>query len=86
MKILTNRYIKTRCQFLDNLPQYNYNQGRVVGGGDTEKLGSILMNAMLREVPQFCDPSTKDDWSLQAHQQVNSFNKKLYLFIVLVNI
>lgn len=59
------RYMKRRCHFLDNLPAYNYNQG-----GNTLKLGSTLMNAMLKEVPQFCDPSTKEDWSLQAHQQV----------------
>ena len=66
---IDHRYIKRRCQFLDNLPQYNYNQ-IVPGGNDTSKLGSTLMNAMLKEVPQFCDPSTKEDWSLQAHQQV----------------
>ena len=58
--------MKRRCQFLDNLPAYNYNQG-----GATSKLGSTLMKAMLKEVPQFCDPSTKEDWSLQAHQQVH---------------
>ena len=67
-----NRYIKRRCQFLDNLPQYNYNAGRGLDGSDTRRLGSTLMNAMLNEVPQFCDPSTKEDWSVQAHQQVSN--------------
>ncbi|XP_019857334.1 PREDICTED: uncharacterized protein LOC109585637 [Amphimedon queenslandica] len=64
------KYIKRRCYFLDNLPQYNYNAGRSLDGSDTRKLGSTLMNAMLNEVPQFCDPSTKEDWSIQAHQQL----------------
>lgn len=66
------RYIKRRCLFLDNLPQYNYNQGRGTGGGDTKKLGSTLMNAMLKEVYQFCDPLTKKNWFSQAHQQVGN--------------
>ena len=62
--------MKRRCQFLDNFPAYNYNQGIGPKGGNTKKLGSTLLNAMLKEVIQFCDPSTKEDWSLQAHQQV----------------
>ena len=62
--------MKRRCEFLDNFPGYNYNQGRGPDGGDTRQLGSTLMKAMLKEVPQFCDPSTKEDWSMQAHQQV----------------
>ena len=62
--------MKRRCQFLDNFPAYNYNQGSGPKEGNTRKLGSTLLNGMLKEVAQFCDPSTKEDWSLQAHQQV----------------
>ena len=63
--------MKRRCQFLDNFPAYNFNQGRGPNGENTTKLGSTLMKAMLKEVEQFCDPSTKEDWSLKAHQQVD---------------
>ena len=59
-----------RREFLDNFPGYNFNQGEGLDGSNTKQLGSTLMNAMLKEVPQFCDPSTKGDWSIQAHQQV----------------
>lgn len=70
--LLCCRYIKRRCLFLDNLPQYNFNQGRDIYDNDTKKLGSTLMNAMLKEVSHFCDPSAKEDWSKQAHQQVGN--------------
>ena len=63
--------MKRRCQFLDNFPAYNYNQGKGTKGEDTTKLGSTLMKAMLKEVEEFCDPSTKENWSLKAHQQVD---------------
>ena len=65
-----------RCQFLDDLPQYNYNEGIQVAGShtgletNTKKLGSTLMNAMLKEVYQFCNPKAQVNWSGQAHQQV----------------
>ena len=62
--------MKRRCQFLDNFPAYKYNQGRGPKGGNTKKLGSTLLKAMLKEVLQFCDPSTKEDWSIEARQQV----------------
>ena len=66
--------MKRRCQFLDSFPGYNYNQGIGPNGENTKKLGSTLMQVMLKEVEQFCDPSTKEDWSLRAHQQVIMIN------------
>ena len=66
--------MKRRCQFLDNFPGYNYNQGIGPNGENTKNLGSTLMEAMLKEVEQFCDPFTKEDWSSQAHQQVIKIN------------
>ena len=68
--------MKRRCDFLDRLPAFNYN----MGGGeyispetkeytDTTKLGSTLMEAMLSEVSDFCDPSIKKKWAIKAHQQ-----------------
>ena len=71
--------MKRRCQFLDTLPAFNYN----TGGGEytddeqgkrivtnTQQLGSTLMNAMLKEVSDFCDPDIKENWSVKPHQQV----------------
>ena len=71
--------MKRRCDFLDQLPAFNYNTG--VGEylvdefgnkmqTNTKSLGSTLMHTMLREVSDFCDPSIKENWSLKAHQQV----------------
>ena len=37
----------------------------------TRKLGSTLMNAMLKEVGDFCDPDIKENWSVKPHQQVS---------------
>lgn len=62
--------MKRRCQFLEEFPSYNYNQGEGPNGADTRELGSTLMNAMLKEVTEFCDLSSKENWSLKAHQQV----------------
>ena len=62
--------MKRRCEFLDNFPGYNYNQGRGPDGADTRELGSTLLTAMLKEVNEFCDQSSKEDWSRHAHQQV----------------
>ena len=72
--------MKRRCQFLDTLPAFNYNTGageytddgqgkRIVT--NTQQLGSTLMNAMLKEVSDFCDPDIKENWSVKPHQQVN---------------
>ena len=70
-----------RCKFLDSLPAFNYNPGRGVNPDDlgkspgegvkrntnTEKLGSTMMRTMLKEVHEFCDPSTDTQ---KSHQQV----------------
>ena len=73
------RYMKRRCAFLDNLPAFNYNSGYgeyqrnergVMMPTDTRKLGSTLMETMLKEVSDFCDPAIKENWSLKPHQQV----------------
>ena len=37
---------------------------------DTSKLGSTIMETMLSEVSDFCDPSIKENWLLKPHQQV----------------
>ena len=71
--------MKRRCTFLDNLPAFNYNAGYGEYTGpkgqrqttDTRYLGSTLMQTMLKEVTDFCDPSTKESWSQKAHQQVS---------------
>lgn len=67
-----------RCQFLDRCPAFNYNQG--VGEidnckgirTDTTALGSSLMDTMLNEVSDFCNPAIKENWSCHPHQQVSS--------------
>ena len=68
-----------RYNFLDHLPAFNYNtgvgecmknsQGEQVRT-DTRTLGSTLMEAMLKEVSDFCDPAIKENWSINPHQQV----------------
>ncbi len=70
------RYMKRRCKFLDNLPAFNYNTGcgEYVKGRritDTRHLGSTLMETMLKEVSDFCDPAIKEGWSQRPHQQVS---------------
>lgn len=64
---------------MDNLPAFNYNYGggRYKQKGtahkievDTSKLGSTLMNSMLKEVEHFCDPKQIGDWARDPHQQV----------------
>ena len=77
-----DRYMKRRCIFLDNLPHFNYNtgigessDGSVPGDlqyTDTSKLGSTLMEAMLKEVSHFCNPEIKTTWSSKSHQQVSN--------------
>ena len=64
--------MKRRCNFLENFPGYNYNQGIDLDGANTEQLGSTLMTAMLKEVNKFCDQSSKEDWSQNSHQQVHN--------------
>ena len=68
------RYMKRRCDFLDNLPQFNYNAGVAHEMGEertnTKRLGSTLLETMLKEVKDFCDPDIKENWSLKPHQQV----------------
>ena len=70
-----------RCGFLETLPAFNYNRG--VGEyiinehekrvrTDTRQLGSTLMNTMLREMEDFCNPAIKENWSLKPHQQVTT--------------
>ena len=80
--------MERRCKFLDNFPGYNYNNGygeyKTNEHGqkrrtDTRHLGSTLMNTMLKEVGEFCDPALKDEWSQKPHQQVSDI---LYGWIV----
>jgi len=60
------------------MPAFNYNTGAgeyiKIGGtrrrSDTRQLGSTLMETMLREVADFCDPEIKETWTQKAHQQV----------------
>ena len=75
--------MKRRCEFLDNLPSFNYNLGngeftedenRTRFATDTMNLGSTLMNAMLKEVSDFCDADIKENWSSKPHQQVQYFS------------
>lgn len=75
-----HRYMKRRCSFLDSCPAFNYNGGSTeyVPSGDKKKrvkndttqLGSTLMETMLREVSDFCDPIIRENWSLKPHHQV----------------
>lgn len=70
--------MERRCRFLDNMPAYNYNTGggEYVKTGeakittDTKQLGSTLMETMLKEVADFCDPKIKESWTQKGHQQV----------------
>ena len=71
-----------RCAFLDVFPDFNYNQGRIIYTDakdgttkerNTNKLGSILMENMLREVKEFCDPKLNQNWAAKVHHQVCIF-------------
>ena len=72
--------MKRRCAFLDDLPAFNYNTGageilfdETAGKKvktDTRQLGSTLMQTMLEEVGNFCDPDIKRNWGDKPHQQV----------------
>ena len=71
-------YMKRRCNFLDNLPAFNFNYGRGYirddrgkrKNTDLTRLGSTLMSSMLKEVEHFCDPRLMSDWTRDPHQQV----------------
>ena len=60
------------------MPAFNYNTGvgeYIKTGGtrrrsDTKQLGSTLMETMLKEVADFCDPEIKESWTQKGHQQV----------------
>ena len=69
--------MKQRCDFLDNLPFFNYNQGEGHEGPgqrtNTKRLGSTLMQTMLDEVNDFCDPNSKENWKEKTHQQVAKY-------------
>ena len=67
--------MKRRCDFLDNLSEFNYNMGQGLQFGekkktDTQQLGSTLISTMLHEVSDFCDPNMRENWSMKTHQQV----------------
>lgn len=59
---LIHRYMKRRCEVLENFPGFNFNV-------TIEKFGSTLMKAMIGEVTVFSDPRNKGKWqSEHAHQ------------------
>ena len=71
--------MKRRCAFLDNCPGFNYNSGSsdyVTNDqgkrekNDTTQLGSTLMDTMLKEVGDFCDPFIRENWAMKPHHQV----------------
>ena len=72
--------MERRCRFLDNMPAFNYNTGAgeyIQTGAkhyrtDTTELGSTLMETMLKEVSDFCDPRIKESWTQKGHQQVGT--------------
>lgn len=72
--------MKRRCAFLDNCPGFNYNSGSsdyVVNAhgkrekNDTTQLGSTLMDTMIKEVGDFCDPFIRENWAMKPHHQVH---------------
>ena len=70
------RYMFIRCQFLDGLESFNYNQGRgeIIQSEtrftDTKKLGSTLMACMLEEVNTLFDPEILRNWSSKVQHKV----------------
>lgn len=54
---------------------------------DTTKLGSTLMETMLNEVSDFCDPKIKENWLLKPHQQVFRYqaNDRYYCVHVVIS-
>ena len=70
-----------RCQFLENCPALQLNDGTGVpildengkNSGkytDISKLRSTLLKKMLEEVTKFCDRDMVKSWNQQNHQQV----------------
>ena len=79
--------MKRRCAFLDNCPGFNYNTGSsdyVTNAqgkqekNDTTQLGSTLMDTMLKEVGDFCDPFIRENWAMKPHHQVCM----LYVYVI----
>ena len=72
--------MKRRCEFLDNCPAFNFNPGSSEylksekkgkkKMNDTSQLGSTLMETMISEVSDFCDPFIWENWALKPHHQV----------------
>ena len=61
-------------------PDFNYNSGSTQyiqterderKKNNTTQLGSTLMETMLKEVSDFCDPIIQENWSLKPHHQVH---------------
>ena len=65
-----------RCQFLDDLGSFNYNQGRgefiqsEKRYTNTTKLGSTLMECMLEEANALFDQEILKNWSSKAQHKV----------------
>ena len=81
--------MKRRCAFLDNCPAFNYNSGAteyLIGAkgekkrNDTTQLGSTLMDTMLKEVSDFCDPLIRENWALKPHHQVLYVCVSMYVY------
>ena len=74
------KYMKRRCDVLENAPGFTYNRGkgeyvndRITGAKrptNTKELGSTLLTAMLKEVNSFCHPEIQEDWKRHAHHQL----------------
>ena len=71
------RYMLRRCNVLEHLPYFTFNTGTgIIFDNErqvftnTKQLGSTLMRIMIFEVNKFCDPSCKEDWSVNEHQQL----------------
>ena len=69
-----------RCAFLDNLYAFNHNigAGEIIMDNssqqgtktDTHNLGSTLMQTMIEEANNFCDPNMRKNWAGKSYQQV----------------
>ena len=71
--------MERRCQFLDNLPAYNYNTGAGIRVGtgevtDTRHLGSTLMANMIKEAAQFCHPCIEENRDYHQVSKVVTIN------------
>ena len=79
--------MKRRCAFLDNCPGFNYNSGSSDyltndqgkrEKNDTTQLGSTLMDTMIKEVGDFCDPFIRENWAMKPHHQVCVYSNGVY--------